>query len=123
MSQKRIRQDDDDFDDIISINEPSSSATLHGVVTSLSPMKKGKTCDYFDDNLADGTANIRFVDFSTGIRQKLLHHHEKNDAVTLSHCQVQRSRKTDVLEIKFNSVTAGFPLRYFAMSFAPGVLI
>jgi hypothetical protein len=43
MSQKRKFREDDIFDDIISVNEPSSSATLHGVVTSLSPMKKGPT--------------------------------------------------------------------------------
>ena len=48
MSQKRKFREDDIFDDIISVNEPSSSATLHGVVTSLSPMKKGKSCEYFD---------------------------------------------------------------------------
>ena len=40
MSQKRKIREDDVFDDIVSINEPSSSATVHGVVTSLSPMKK-----------------------------------------------------------------------------------
>ena len=107
MSQKRkIREDDNIFDDIVSINEPSSSATLHGVVTSLSPMKKGKSCEYFDGSLSDETANIRFVGFSTSVRRKLLQHQEKNDPVTLSHCQVQQSRKNDNLEVKLNSVTA-----------------
>ena len=48
MSQKRKIREDDIFDDIVSINEPSSSATVHEVVTSLSPMKKGKSCEYFD---------------------------------------------------------------------------
>ena len=48
IALKRKFREDDTVDDISSINEPSSSATLHGVVTSLSPMKKGKSCKYFD---------------------------------------------------------------------------
>ena len=106
MSQKRKFREDDIFDDIVSVNEPSSSATLHGVVTSLSPMKKGKSCEYFDGSLSDETANIRFVGFSTSVRRKPLQHKEKNDPVTLSHCQVQHSRKNDDLEVKLNSATA-----------------
>ena len=39
-------------------------------------------------------------------RRKLLQHKKKNDAVTLSHCQVQHSQKNDDLEVKLNSVTA-----------------
>ena len=88
------------------LSQPSSSATLHGAVTSLSPMKKGKSCEYFDGSLSDQTANIRFVGFSTSVRRKLLQHKEKSDPVTLSHCQVQHSRKNDDLEVKLNSVTA-----------------
>ena len=71
MSQKRKFREDYIFDDIVSVNEPSSSATLHGVVTSLSPMKKGKSCEYFDGSLSDETANIGF---STSVRRKLLQH-------------------------------------------------
>ena len=71
MSQKRKIREDDVFDDIVSINEPSSSATVHGGVTSLSPMKKGKSCEYFDGSLSDETANTRFVGFSTSVRRKL----------------------------------------------------
>ena len=69
-------------------------------------MKKGKSCEYFDGSLSDETANIRFVGFSTSVRHKLLQHQEKNDPVTLSHCQVQQSRQNDNLEVKLNSVTA-----------------
>ena len=69
-------------------------------------MKKGKSCDYFDGSLSDESANIRFVGFSTSVQRKLLQHQDKNDPVTLSHCQVQQSRKTDNLQVNLNSVTA-----------------
>ena len=106
ISQKRKIREDDIFDDIVSINEPSSSATVHGVVTSLSPMEKGKSCEYFDGSLSDQTANIQFVGFSTSVGRKLFQHQEKNDSVTLSHCQVQQSQKNDNLEVELNPVTA-----------------
>ena len=40
------------------------------------------------------------------VQRKLLQHQEKNYPVTLSHYQVQQSRKIDNLEVKLNSVTA-----------------
>ena len=106
MSQKQKNREDDIFDDIISMNEPFSSATVHGVITSLLLMKKGKSCEYFDGSLSHRTTNIRFVGFSTSVQRKPLQHQEKNDPVTLLHCQVQRSRKNNNLEVKLNSVTA-----------------
>lgn len=105
MALKRKRQNEAEFDDISSIDQPSSSATIQGKVTSLSPMKKGKTCQYFDGQLTDETAKIRFVGFSTSVRQKILKFQEKDDPVTLSHCQIQQSRKTDILELKLNATT------------------
>ena len=53
MALKRKHQNEDEFDNIYSVDQPSSSATIQGKVTSLSPIKKGKTCQYFDGELAD----------------------------------------------------------------------
>ena len=68
-------------------------------------MKKGKTCHYFDGQLTDETANIRFVGFNSALRKKLFDYQAQNDAVALSHCQVQQSRKADLLELKLNTMT------------------
>ena len=105
MARKRTRKDDDKFDTIVSINEPSSSATLQGKLTSLSPMKKSKTCDYFDGQLTDETANFRFVGYNSAIQKKLLTFQEQDHPVALSRCQIQPSRKTQVLELKLSPAT------------------
>ena len=102
MALKRKHQNEDEFDDISSVDQPSSSATIQGKVTSLSPMKKGKTCQYFDGELADETAKMRFIGFSSTVRQRLLKFQEKDDPVALSHCQIQQSKRT---ELKLNATT------------------
>ena len=45
-------------------SEPSTSATLHGVVNSLSPIKKGRRSKYFEGSMSDGKTALRFVGFS-----------------------------------------------------------
>ena len=65
-------------------------------------MKKGKTCQYFDGELADETAKIQFIGFSSTVRQRLLKFQENDDPVALSHCQIQQSKRTD---FKLNTTT------------------
>ena len=42
MASKRGREVDE-FDDVVSVVNPSPNAKIHGVVTAVSPMKRGKT--------------------------------------------------------------------------------
>ena len=58
----------DQFDDLASITHTSPNGKVRGVVTVVSPMKKGKTCEYFDGELADDKARIRLFGFDDNIR-------------------------------------------------------
>ena len=71
----------------------SPNAKIHGVVTTVSPMKKGKTCSYFDGEISDGQAKMRVFGFDSGVRRELLEYEEKEDAVVLSHCEVKRAHQ------------------------------
>ena len=78
------------------ISHTSPNAKLHGV---LSPMKKSKTCSYFDGEVTDGKACIRVFGFDAGVRKKLAFFQEAKDAVMISNCEVKNSRKGKELEV------------------------
>ena len=44
----------------------SENATVHGVITSLSPMKKGRSSNFFHTNISDGETKLRLVGFQGG---------------------------------------------------------
>ena len=98
MAQKR-KMLMDQFDDLASITHASPNAKIRGVVTVVSPMKKGKTCEYFDGELADDKARIRLFGFDDNVRQKLLEHQRKKDSVIIGKCEVKHARKGDKLEV------------------------
>ena len=43
----------------------SPNAKIHAVVESLSPMKKSKTCSYFDGHITDAKATMRVFGFDS----------------------------------------------------------
>ena len=57
MASKRGREVEE-FDDVASVVNASPNAKIHGVVTTVSPMKKGKTCSYFDGEISVGQAKM-----------------------------------------------------------------
>ena len=65
---KREREPDE-FETVNEISHASPNAKLHGVVSSLLPMKKSKTCSYFDGQVTDGKACIRVFGFDVTVRK------------------------------------------------------
>ena len=49
----------DDFEDLSKVSHPFLKAEIHAVVTSVSPMKKSRTCSFFDGKISDGKACMR----------------------------------------------------------------
>ena len=41
--------------------EPSTNAKVKGIITSLSPMKSSKTCNYDDGQITDNHCSVRFA--------------------------------------------------------------
>ena len=49
----------EEFEEVSAVVHTSPNAKIHGVVTSLSPMEKAKSCSFFDGEISDGKANMR----------------------------------------------------------------
>lgn len=93
MSKRAVEEDVSD------VLQPSANAAVQGVLTEVSPMKKSKTCNYFDGELADGKSSMLLFGFDTGVRRKLAEFGESKQSVVLRNCEVKRSRKGTQLEI------------------------
>ena len=100
MAQKRKLAEE--FDSLGAAT-PTDSAIVHGVVSSLSPMKKGKTTDFFEAKLMDGELQMRVVGFQESLRERLAKSQEKEKSVSLQNCQVKHGRNSDELEIILKS--------------------
>ena len=48
----------DDFEDVSGVTRASPNAKLCGIVRSISPMKKSKTCAYFDGEVCHGKSTM-----------------------------------------------------------------
>ena len=47
-----------ELEEVDSLEEPVSTASLHAVVSSLSPVKKGRNSDYFEGTVTDGKSTV-----------------------------------------------------------------
>ena len=83
----------DEFDNLLSVTHTSTNAKVGGTVTAVSPMKKGKTCEYFDGELAmvDDKAQIRLFGFDNNVWQKLLEHQRNKNSVIIGKCEVKHT--------------------------------
>ena len=99
MAKKRLCEEISDQD------HPTASTKVHGAITSLSPIKKGRKSVLFDGTLADETSKIRVVDFDAHQQRKLQDYHQKNEPVELVNCEVKSSRSGDGYELMLKSGT------------------
>lgn len=79
-----------EVDQVDSLDEPLSTVSVHGV--SLSPIKKGRSSNYFDSSMSDGKSKVRVVGFSPSQRTKMQGLMEKKQAVVVDEREVRRSR-------------------------------
>ena len=92
------RDSEDEFD--VSNMHVSKRAKIHGVMTTLSPIKiSASQSKYFHGELSDGKGKARFVGFDTKLHEKLADFQKKKEAVTLSDCTVNESKYSPDLEI------------------------
>ena len=76
----------------------SDNATVHGVIKSLSPMKRGRTANVFHGNITDGETQLRVVGFQDFQRKKLLSYEKDSAAVALESCKIKRARDSSDYE-------------------------
>ena len=70
------------------IVSPEPHATIHALVTSVSPVKPSR---YFDGELTNGETIIRVVGFDKKQREKLQSYCDQQLPVTIKDCQVQQN--------------------------------
>lgn len=66
----------EEFEDVSKVLHPSPNAKIHAVVNAVSPMKKSKTCSFFDGEITDGKACMRVFGFDASVRRKLVEFEE-----------------------------------------------
>ena len=81
----------------------SDSATVHGVVASLSPMKKGRSANYFEGRITDGDTEMRLVGFRDAARKKLVSFQKSSSPVSLEKVTIKRARDSSDLELLLNN--------------------
>ena len=52
---------------------------VHGVISTLFPIKKGCKSNYFDGSVSDGKSNIRLVGFNPSQRIRMKNKDEESD--------------------------------------------
>jgi hypothetical protein len=87
------------------INKPVANATVHGAITSLSPLKKGRNSSYFDGAIADDTTKLRLVGFSSNQQRKLSNFFSTHTIIQLQNCQIKESREGDKMEVMLKTNT------------------
>ena len=99
---KRTFEEVENFDEL---DKGIGSASLHGVLTSVSPVKKGRKQNYFDGKLSDGNSKLRFVGFDSKQQKKMSDMLTKKRAIEIKNCEIKPSRRGDKMEIllKFDS--------------------
>lgn len=85
--------------EVSEVQEPSGSASVEGILTELSPMKRSKRCSYFDGEISDEKKSMRFFGFDSSVRRKLIEYEEKKSPVVLSNCEAKLSAKNAELEL------------------------
>jgi len=101
-ARKRLFDEVDNFD---SIDKPVSSANIHGIVTSLSPVTKGRKSVYFDGTVSDGASNIRLVGFNSKQQKRMEDFMSKRQPVQLTDCEIKQARRGNKMEILLKANT------------------
>ena len=83
----------------------ADDATVHRVIGSVSPMKRGKSASYFEAKITDGKKQMLVVSFEDAVRRCLSSFQSSASAVSLSHIRIKRARDSDDLEVLLNSST------------------
>ena len=102
MAAKEIKQQE--FPSLEAANT-SDNAKIHGVVSSLSPMKKGKAANFFEATITDGKAEMRVVGFQGSHRKRLADFQENSQTVSLENCKIKKARQSDDMEVLLKSST------------------
>lgn len=83
-----------EFDSYTQVDEEVGSANVHGIVTSLSPMKKSKKGNnYYNGLLSDGNNTMRFVGFAPNHQKFFQEFMQQRKPIKICNCQIKKSSR------------------------------
>lgn len=99
---KRAFEEVDNFDEI---SKEIPSASVHGVLTSISPVKKGRKQNYFEGTVSNGSSKLWLVGFDTKQQKQMADMMSKKIPIQIQNCEIKPSRRGEKMEIllKFHS--------------------
>ena len=77
----------------LSCVEPNSNARVEGRVTAISPMKAGKSCNYYEEELSDDHTSLRFCGFSATTHRKFEGCYDNSKLVLPEGCKIKKLDK------------------------------
>ena len=81
----------------------SNSASVHGVLARLSPMKKGKKSKYYEGSLSDGNKDIRIFGYNEMQHKKLIKFKDNKETVNIINCEIKEARgEAEKMEVLVN---------------------
>jgi len=86
---KRSFEEVDNFD---VVEKGRASASVHGVLMSVSPVRKGRKQNYFEGKMSDGSSKLRFVGFDLKQQKKMSEMLPKKQAIEIENCEIKPSR-------------------------------
>ena len=82
-----------------------TSAIVHGLLASVSRVKKGRNSEYFEGILSDGECKLRFVGFHRLQHKKLSSFWKERKPVFLRNCKIKKSRNSERMDVVLKSTT------------------
>ena len=88
-----------------SIENAAAKITVHGMMTALLPLKKGRSCNHFEGFISDKTDKTRVVGFSSSQQRVLSEFMENKQAVMIQDCQAKLACRGDKIELLLKGST------------------
>ena len=82
-----------------------TSAIVHGLLASVSRVKKGQNSEYFEGILSNGECKLRFVGFHRLQHEKMSSFWEEWKPVFLRNCEIKKSRNSERMDIILKTTT------------------
>ena len=78
-------------------------AIVYGVLTSISPVKKGRKQNYFKGTVCDESSTLRLLGFNTKLQKQMSDMMSKKKAIKINNCEITPSRRGEKIEILLKS--------------------
>ena len=105
MAQQSKKRKFSEIEQIDDVKGPLPNSSIHGAITSLSPIKPRRKSAYFDGMLADNSSRIRFVGFEPLQQKKLVSLQQQNVPVQIDNCEIKTARQGEGYEIMLKSTS------------------